>query len=424
MPESNRSSRLPILVPVMVFVVFGLIGVVLFAASPHQTILEIRPTRTNQTERCLTCHNGIEPISASHPISEFGCVSCHEGNRLATDAKNAHSGMIRNPAALGVAEKYCGECHAAQTALVPRTIMSTYAGAIALVRRTFGLQTDDKAHYATIPIGDLPAFTVQPTDPIPVQHFSTNCLSCHLNAEPIKADYYHRSTGCSSCHVLYGMKGLYEGSDPAIPKDKAGYPLQHTFTTAIPYTQCNHCHNRGNYDLRSMTFVPRTDLPVHADLSAEAKRAREYYQPIGQFTRCEFELDCIDCHTSQEIMGDGVLHNNRTEAQYVQCSSCHGTLDAPPPQAVVQENDLALRYSRLNPNVDDLQVGATILITQRGEPIWNVHQEGKQWVLTGKATGIRYTVPLVTGSKCQQKPDQQASRYCHECHTYQRTDQP
>jgi hypothetical protein len=119
-----------------------------------------------------------------------------------------------------------------------------------------------------------------------------------------------------------------------------------------------------------------------------------------------------------------VLHNNRTEAQYIQCKNCHGTLDAPPPQAVVQENDLALRYSRLNPNVDDLPMGATILITQRGEPIWNVHQEGKQWVLTGKATGIRYPVPLVTGSKCQQKPDQQASRYCHECHTYQRTDQP
>ena len=29
-------------------------------------------------------------------------------------------------------------------------------------------------------------------------------------------------------------------------------------------------------------------------------------------------------------MGDGVLYNNRTEAQYIQCKTCHGTLDAPP----------------------------------------------------------------------------------------------
>ncbi len=423
MISPNRHSNVSIVPPLVLFALLGLSLAVAFATSPQHTVYEIRPTLTNQPERCLTCHNGIEPISASHPTADFGCVSCHGGNGLSTEAEAAHSGMVRNPAALNVAGKYCGNCHAAQTVLVPRAIMATYAGAIAMVRRAFGAQTDDKAHYASVDVGELPAFSTHPSDPQPIHQFSVNCLSCHLNAEPIKADYFYRSSGCSTCHVLYATNGLYQGGDPAIPKDKAGYPAKHQFTTAIPYTQCNHCHNRGNYDLRTMTFVPRTDLPPHAGLSDEARRAREYYQPIGDFTRCEFELDCIDCHTGQEVMGDGILYNNRTEAQYVQCSTCHGTLDAPPAGAIVQDGDPALLKSRLNPNVPDLQVGATILITQRGEPIWNVHRESDQWILTGKATGTRYPMPLVKGSQCKQKPDQQASRYCHECHAYQRTDQ-
>ena len=259
-------------------------------------------------------------------------------------------------------------------------------------------------------------------DPAPIQHFATNCLTCHLNADPIKQPYFYRETGCSSCHVLYNNNGLYQGSDPAMSKDKPGYPALHQFTTAIPYTQCNHCHNRGNYDLRTMTFVPRTDLPAPANISDLAKRAREYYQPIGRFTKCEFELDCIDCHTSNEIMGNGVVYNNKVEQQYIQCSSCHGTRDKPPDQQVIQDNaDLAVIRSKLNPLVTPLSAGDTIMTTPLGEPRWNVRQDSEhpgQWILIGKVTGTRYPIPLVAGSKCQQKPDQQASQYCHECHTY------
>ena len=46
----------------------------------------ITPTLTGKPELCLTCHDGIEEISASHPQESFGCVSCHGGNALALDA--------------------------------------------------------------------------------------------------------------------------------------------------------------------------------------------------------------------------------------------------------------------------------------------------------------------------------------------------
>ncbi len=171
----------------------------------------------------------------------------------------------------------------------------------------------------------------------------------------------------------------------------------------MPYTQCNTCHNRGNYDLRSMTFVHRSDDP--------ADRLHDYYQPIAQFTRCEWTLDCVDCHTRQEAMGDGNLYSHKKEIQYVQCRTCHGTLDELPLTANIQRQDeLAMRLAFLNP-VIDLQVGDTILVTSQGEPLWNTRLlDDGSYELFGKATGERFSFHPVMGSGCQQQVDQQESQ--------------
>ena len=399
-----------------------LIVTVLHLQQP--TVIAITPKLSGQPERCLTCHNGVEAISPSHSIAQFGCVSCHSGDRLAVDEPTAHTGLVINPASLDNAQQYCGSCHAAQVLMVDRSIMTTYAGAITLIRRAYGLQQSAEAQYAARAVAELKQFSPSPTDPQPVHDFASNCQSCHTSVGSQHVDYFYRSTGCATCHVLYANDGLYQGSDPTISKTEAGHPQTHQFTTSIPYTQCNHCHNRGNYDLRTMTFVPRTDIATGPLLTGEAQRLHDYYQPIGQFTRCEFELDCIDCHTQQEIMGDGVLYNNRTDAQYIQCKICHGTLDAPPNQQVVQSiADLAMTRANLNALVD-LAIGDTIMTTDRGEPLYNIRRVGDEWVLTGKATGQTYVVPLVQGSKCQQDPNNQSSASCHQCHSVDRKATP
>jgi hypothetical protein len=343
---------------------------------------------------------------------------------LAIDEVTAHRGLVSNPASLENAQQYCGECHAAQILMVDRSIMTTYAGAIALIRRAFGLQQSDQAEYAAHAVAQLPQFNPAPDDPQPIFDFADNCLTCHTSAEPLHADYFYRSTGCSTCHMLYANDGLYQGGDPTISQTEPGHPQTHQFTTSIPYTQCNHCHNRGNYDLRTMTFLPRTDIPADPPLTGEAQRLHDYYQPIGQFTRCEYELDCIDCHTQQEIMGDGLIYSNRSEAQYTQCSTCHGTLDTLPNEQVVQSSaDLAMTRANLNALVE-LTVGDTIMITDRGEPLYHIRRVNDQWVLTGKATGQTYSVPLIQGSTCQQDPNEQSSAACHQCHSVEREPTP
>ncbi len=383
------------------------------------------PTLTNQPEYCLTCHANVQEISKSHPTETFGCVSCHGGQALALEADLAHSTMRggANPSDLSVVEASCGgsACHSGEAAnardhiqRVTTSVQATYTGAIATVRYAFGSQSDPFAHQGVYAIQDpvtatgliaLAAFDpAQETSPA-VLSFASNCLNCHLAAEPLPGAQYARYTGCAACHTLTAGTD-FEAHDPVVA------PI-HTLTTAIPYTQCNTCHNRGNYSMRDLQFHERTDAPTD--------RLHGYYQPIAQFTKCEYELDCVDCHTNGEAMGDGDLHNNQQEVQYTQCKTCHGTLTEPPlTQTITSPDDIALRLSFLNPVVA-LKVGDTIVVTEKGEPMWNLLQrsDGK-FELISKVAGEHYAVPPVTGSACLQKPDQQESRYCHECHAVER----
>ncbi|MCZ6709283.1 MAG: hypothetical protein O7B25_02855 [Gammaproteobacteria bacterium] len=67
----------------------------------------------------------------------------------------------------------------------------------------------------------------------------------------------YRNSGCASCHVVYandrdprhsagyaqyGHDGKTITVDPTIPKGESGHPLQHTFSRAIPSSQCMICH--------------------------------------------------------------------------------------------------------------------------------------------------------------------------------------
>ncbi len=392
--------------------------------------VELIPTLTGQPEYCLTCHGDLPQISASHPVKTFGCVVCHGGERLALDASLAHSTMRGGaiPSDLSVVQQSCGgdQCHSGTAAdsqdhiqRVMTSVQSTYAGAIASMLYTFGVEPDLTARFGMHAVTDSQITTstgvpelklfnpALETNPF-VQKFATNCTTCHINAQPRQGDAYARLTGCAACHTP-GAETAQSGQIVA----KATGKQVHQLTTAIPYTQCNTCHNRGNYDLRSMTFVPRSDQP--------ADRLHDYYQPIAEFTQCEWKLDCIDCHTRTEIMGDGDIHSSKKEIQYIQCQTCHGTpTQLPQTKTLTDPNDIAFRLADLN-MIGELNVGDTILVTGKGEPLWNtrVLPDGT-YKLISKADGRVFIFKPVMGSGCTQDGTQQSSAYCHTCHSVQR----
>jgi hypothetical protein len=379
--------------------------------------IELIPSMSGNVEYCLTCHQELPEISSSHPVEVFGCVICHGGQRLALDPSLAHSTMRggKNPSDLMVVEQSCGgdACHSGPETddlnhiqRVLTSIQTTYAGAIASVRYSFGAQQDLKAqmgilaikdHQSATQISSLSAFNPAQETQSSLISFADNCLYCHLSANPLPDEDFSRFTGCAACHSPLNSEG----------------EETHSLTTAMPYTQCNTCHNRGNYSLLDMKFHQREDQYTG--------RFHEYYQPIAQFVRCEYTLDCIDCHTRFEAMGDGDIHNNQAEIQYVQCLTCHGTLsDLPKIHTIENGNDPALGYAALNP-VIDLKIGDTILETEKGEPLWNIRRlPDGTYELFGKATGQQFVFRPVAGTNCGQDPELQESHYCHECHAVER----
>jgi hypothetical protein len=385
--------------------------------------VELVPTLTGKPEYCLTCHADLPQISAAHSIETFGCVLCHGGQRLALDKDLAHSTMRggANPSDFAVVEQSCGgsQCHSGIAAdhhdhiqRATTSVQATYAGAIAFILYTFGAQPDLTARYGISAVTDevmstaagvraLKAFDAASFANPFIGQFGRNCLSCHTNAQAVNEDAYARFTGCAACHSPFSSKEGTRNTDT------------HVLTTAIPYTQCDTCHNRGNYNLRTMTFVPRSDHPQD--------RLHNYYQPIAQFAKCEYTLDCIDCHTRLEVMGDGDIHSNKKEIQYVRCKTCHGTLaQLPATTSLTDEDALAFRLSQLNPVVQ-VNVGDRLLISEKGEVLWNtrVLPDGT-YELVGKASGQLLKFWPVMGSGCKQNPEEQSAQYCHECHAVER----
>ena len=100
--------------------------------------------------------------------------------------------------------------------------------------------------------------TANRTDPVFIGLQKTRLLDPTLNmvgTNDNPGDY--RASGCAACHVIYandrspvhsaayaaaGNLGLSQTSDPMIPKNRSGHPLKHSFTRAVPTSQCMTCH--------------------------------------------------------------------------------------------------------------------------------------------------------------------------------------
>ncbi len=95
------------------------------------------------------------------------------------------------------------------------------------------------------------------TDPVFLGIQKTRLLDPTLNflgTNDHAGDY--RSAGCTACHVIYandtgvaassyaaaGNRGFSQSADTSIPKNEAGHPIKHQFTSRIPTTQCMTCH--------------------------------------------------------------------------------------------------------------------------------------------------------------------------------------
>src|SRR5580700_826805 len=110
------------------------------------------------------------------------------------------------------------------------------------------------------------------------------------NDEP--GDY--RGSGCTSCHVVYandrspqhsgpyasfGHLGESASSDPTIPKNESGHPIKHSFTRAIPSSQCMICHVHPGTNMET-TYFGYTWWDNEAD--GESMYPRDQHNPTAE----------------------------------------------------------------------------------------------------------------------------------------------
>jgi hypothetical protein len=211
------------------------------------------------------------------------------------------------------------------------------------------------------------------------EYRSSGCSACHVL-------YANDDSAAGGPAAYAGHDGASASNDPTIAKGERGHPIQHRLTRAIPTSQCLTCHiHQGSGALGNYIGVEwwdgETDGEAFYGKDGEAKWGEELHDvheqanPSAKHTQftpqhrsgwsfrkiyrkdvegrlldkdgnvipaddpewakkavhmvdAHFEagMHCIDCHTEQDVHGDGKLYGEMIDAVEIACTDCHGTI--------------------------------------------------------------------------------------------------
>ncbi len=330
------------------YALFAVVCIIVFVNSPF-----IFSSPGSNDGTCITCHEGIEPISDIKIKASLPCTYCHKGNDKATSQEEAHKGLWANPSDYRVVDETCGSCHKKYVENSKKSLHATMAGQISGTRYTWGAQETKNALYATYEIKDIDSqlpsdkgaleslAQIPKYDPNramshenhPVDDYLRDqCLRCHLWSSGHERDGDYRASGCAACHVVYSDNGTYEGNDKAIPKDQKDRPKLHKITNKIPSEQCIHCHNRGGRT--GVSFIGTMESAGYGSPWGDEPGKKggkqlhgKYYDHLTTDLHYARGMECIDCHTSQDLHGDGNIYSKKEEGVEIECVDCHGTVE-------------------------------------------------------------------------------------------------
>jgi len=419
------------------------------AVIPGSPPVPVSRFRGFDKERCPTCHDGIEISSLSHP-REFGCTVCHGGDGNALDRETAHASLIydpeagtgkRNPSSLQVADQSCGlaGCHAGHAdesrnhiERVRKSLMGTLAGVIAGLRYQWSGQYGKTALYGIhgvvdrdgdVPLdrGALPALkplpffapAQRPDSPASSTEeahevsghvgdllLRTQCLQCHLDRTDRSGNI--SSEGCAACHFAPASGEASEGRDPTLRSDSGKGRRSHRLAALPGIGLCSQCH-------RSYA------LTADSGRGGEGRLDNGSPMPDIHFAR---GMECIDCHTQSDIMGDGNIYSKQFQATEVRCQTCHGDSGSPPLfDPITGPEDPVLRLSRHYRGWTN-STGDRMALTARNRKMANVKLENEAVVAYGKRTGLKWVVPLAQKVKGPHSiPQHREKLECTACHS-------
>lgn len=369
---------------------------------------------------CRGCHAGIEHVSVSHS----GCISCHGGNDRATERQKAHQGMYggRNPAAPEVWESTCGRCHQQQFLRVKSGVMYTNAGFIRNIRLNWGETATGSFSVnggnGYDPAGNpLPFRSISSLDTLGGELYRKYCSRCHIGTENGESYAASHASGCGACHFPFNDTATYTGNDSLL-YGATPAAASHRLEPLPDSVVCSRCHNRsgrialsyrGLYDGNN-ALVPTVNGEL-GPVALSGARNGVHITPDIHFAK---GLECIDCHTSRDVMGDGYSYPAMYRQTEISCEDCHGGEHPPRTGSLVRENQDALRESARYGK--PLTVGMEAVLTSKGRPYSNVYLEGGVIYLVAKRTGKIHRSPVITGT-----PAHTISGHgrleCYACHS-------
>ena len=368
------------------------------------------PLINGRPESCIVCHDKVVGFTPSHSPDVVGCFSCHGGNPFSMDKKSAHNNMRLIPGNLSNADRSCGtaNCHAEILERTGKGLMTTLTGMINVDRYVFNEQEtpDGKATVANLHHSAAD------------EHLRTMCVRCHLGNDKLETGPVteeSRGGGCLACHLNYSSKGLSaHNAHQQNHQDTSWLAFHPSVDLQVTNNHCFGCHSRSgristNYEgWHETTFKPADVVGKKEFRIVENSRVFRYVQEDVHHAA---GMDCIDCHTSYELMGDGKSYQHQENQQDVACADCHTSKpDTILPLQIDGESAIVagLRFGSI--------AGRKLIRTKKHKvPLINTYVRNDSVFLVGKNNGkVHYVKPPVSGCE-KDKAHQNLS--CSSCHT-------
>jgi hypothetical protein len=341
-----------------------------------RAIKEVALKAGHRDNDCIVCHGG-DPEAQSKEASHRGTVAYFKGHKGPKEFYPA-------PGSSWINQYTCGQCHEEQVSAQMNSLMMTEQGKIQGALWSFGAKEGYQhtvGNYKTKNPSDPhkrlgtksyqaymkklqmmepqvfpqemselpPAPTADEVEDDPslavYTYLRQECLRCHTGSKGRSRRGDYRGIGCASCHMPYSNQGIYEGGDTTISK-KPGHMLVHSIQSSrkvkvkvhdveysgVPVETCSTCHNRGKRIGVSYQGLMETAYGATFDEhgNEQPKLHTKRYLHMQEDIHYQKGMLCQDCHTTNDMHGDGFLTGANAAAVEIECQDCHGTTKAYP----------------------------------------------------------------------------------------------
>ena len=423
-------------------------------------ILDIAKKAGVEGNDCVVCHGG-------NP-DEYNQTKAHSGTLKYFLSHKGPKEFYPSPTSQWVNINTCGMCHMEQVNAQWSSLMNTEAGKIHGALWGFGAKEGYQHYMSNYDLNNthkrlgtktyqeyMKALSQKESQAFPKKmqtipkaptanevekdpslavytYLRQECLRCHTGGKGRSRRGDYRGMGCASCHIPYSNEGFYEGNDSSIPHNQRGHLLTHQIQSSrkvkvnihginysgIPVETCTTCHNRGKRIGVSYQGLMETEYKSTFDNEGnpQPKLHTKRYLHLTEDIHYSKGMLCQDCHTSNDMHGDGFMVGANLGAVEIECQDCHGTTKKYPWELPLGYSDeFSMQEKRGKPRgvtktlAEYLKKGAIpkdigdgFLLSARGNPLTKVTKHGDK-VIVHLSSGKDITLTPLKKLKQEEK---------------------